>query len=617
MNVTMKSRAVNFAYQAAPSVNYWEKTGYARVQAGTGTTAYTYIWFSMPFPRGVKVRSAKLRIRVRAAAAAASRSLTARTITSRGLNYSKLTWNTRPTETFYGPASVVAVAGALTNNTLVEFDMTRNMQMVADGQGWYGFRIETNNAAGLLIQNHRMGASYTPELLVEWSDAPLAPDRLSPSSDHVVADPRPVLRFDFEDYGGDRDMAAYRVQIQTDLTKPVFTPQIDTGEVLSTIPQCDLSTIAAFAPMAAGASAYWRVLVKDGAGIWSPTSSAVKWTYQPLPTVTINSPGAAGTVTDPTPVIDWSVTGGTQAKWRVNIYLWTNGKWVLNSSSGMVAGTATTWTPPRAIGPNGRYRVVVDVFDNRADREAVPGYPVYASASREFTYKFSNTVPSPTAGVATPSSRRPSITLTWTAANAPDRWVILRDGEPFAVYPGPTLFKSGTQYQITDQYPAPRVNHTWSVVAVQNGVSSEPLLITGKTNPVGTWIGSVDGKNQLCIVNDKDREVVFYETTEAFHVPGALGAVVVTSGMGGYEGTLKGQLRQIPQIPGVTAHNWKDIALLIKEDILGSHFVVWGDEAFRAVLTDVQVARSTRLPDTYEFSCKFYQQTDFNYEADF
>lgn len=614
--VDLRSRYSTFTYEVAPSKNYWG-TGYLFARTGTGTRAYAFVWVALPFTRGVRLKSAKLRLYTRAAPAKAGRTVTVRGFTTASMTYDKTTWANQGTHTLFGPAVTANFGGAVQNNEVLEFDVTPIMQMVSDGQAWYGLRIETNDSlTGVLFQSPVMGSAVAPQLVLEWYDSPLPPDRLSPAGGRVVGVNRPILRFDFEDYSGNRSMASYQVITATNST---FTTGVfDTGEVVSGVAECDLNDFPSFTPPATGVPIWWRVRVKDGDGLWSNWSTPAQWSFKANPTLTLSSPSTAGTVTDPTPPVVWTYSGSTpQSAYRVNIWRWENSKWVMHANSGKVASSDNTWTPPNAIGPNGRYRAIVDVWDSTLNRESVPNSFAYATTSQEFTYKYSTSVASPTNGGYITYSPYPKLTLTWNASITPDRWYLLRDGKPFASYTGADLFRGGTSYSIPDQYPAPRVEHTYSVIAVQNGVSSQPLLIKATTNPVGTWIGNPETSVQLCIVNDKDREISFHETSQAFYVADSMAPVVITSGMTGYEGTLKGQLRSLPQIPNMTAYDWKQVALKIKADVLGSYHVVWGDESFPVVLTDVQVYRSTRLPNTYEFSAKFYQQTSWNYDAKF
>lgn len=245
-----------------------------------------FAYFTRPFPLGVTVLSAKLRVYTYEVTSTGSRTLTLHLSADRPA-YGWLTWNNAP-----GGMNPIAVtkSGALPGATLWEFDVTEQMQAVSDGALWKGWRFSTSSTETLKIYGHDGGGPYVPELAVSWSDAPDAPSQLSPSSGGVIADPKPLLRWDYTDVAGDTEMAALQVQISA--SESMASPW-DSGVVLASLPQLDLKGTSF--PGFTSASSWWRVRVRDGAGLWSQWSDPAETRYVGKATFTLVSPAPGGT----------------------------------------------------------------------------------------------------------------------------------------------------------------------------------------------------------------------------------------------------------------------------------------------------------------------------------
>ena len=196
-----------------------------------------------------------------------------------------------------------------------------------------------------------------------------------------------MVRFDYTDVSGSTTLDA--VQVQVDAADSWTSPDWDSGEVTATVPELDLAA-AGWSGLADGESTWWRVRVKDAAGLWSDWSDGAQFSRATKGALTLTNPPdldpSLSYVEDTTPPITWAYTG-TQTAWMVVLFedgqpwqrwLWTSGK---------VAGTETTVTPPPGVikRTDRTYWVKVMVWDD-ALREYTPGDPVYQPIYRAFTY---------------------------------------------------------------------------------------------------------------------------------------------------------------------------------------------------------------------------------------
>lgn len=96
----------------------------------------------------------------------------------------------------------------------------------------------------------------------------------------------------------------------------------------------------------------WKVRVYDSDDVVSVYSANQLFTSRDAPTVAITSPTAGGTANNPSPTVTWTFTataGRTQASFRA-VYKKAG---VTVHDSGIVLGTALTYTPPSSIYANG------------------------------------------------------------------------------------------------------------------------------------------------------------------------------------------------------------------------------------------------------------------------
>lgn len=539
-----------FISERWPSTAYYGKRSVWSVSGQSGARAWTLLWFANPFPAGgANVARATLSLRLRGNNNR-SHAVTAQLAGKWSNSFWSLTWNGRPSGV--GPRTDSTLTGLIRDGQVWDFDVTAQMQRVADGGPFYGLLLwGPNNNGDALGVDGRPGR--VPTLTVDWSEAPLPPSELEPSGNAIVGTPTPMLRWGFFDHVGVTDMGAY--QVQTATSEGGFgSPSWDSGEVESTICQAGLSETG-FTPPQPGEQVWWRVRNRDASGVWSGWSDPARWRWMALPQVTLLNPNATGwdssaptvevpTVTDPTPPIDWSVSGGDGGKpnrWQVTISRWRDGRWVVVADSGMVVSDQTRWTPTVALDRAGTHQVQVRVWDRQPSRRDVPGVPIYGLAFANFEYRpTSKVVPPAGLGVDT-SAPTPRAVLSWTRDEQPDEWIVLRDGQLLSRRPGSDLVTEPGSYTIPDTL-CPNGHHEWSVQAVVNGKASEPVTVSAVESHQGTWLVDPDDHRMVCIVGDTDHEMTMPEKTTVLEPLGSPRTIVVTSGVRGWEGTVSGHI---------------------------------------------------------------------------
>ena len=530
--------------QDNPTKNYAGLT-YLSTNNGTGVHRRAYLYFNRAAPLGSTIVSATLRLYEYKAATGGSRTLSARRLAA-GFKESTITFNNAP-GSISGDVYSAAQGNGGGLGRVWEIDVTTLMQLVSDGGDWYGFRIESDNTTDHFLCSSEH-ALFPPQLVIEWSDAPVQPRILAPSNGRAVSIARPTLRFDFTDVAGDTSMAAYQLQMNLGAEDAV-SPDYDSGVIAANIPE-HLVTF----DVTAAQVWYWRVKVEDGAGLWSAWSDWVSFTRTAKTAVTITNPAVAPNdfVTEATPPFSWTATG--QVAYQLFItdpadlteVLWTSGKVTSTDNSVSLPALATP-----ILAPGGSYTVLVRIWDSVA-RESTPGDPVYIDASRNFTFELDNTVDPVTSFTATAAAGRPEVTLGWQRATAPDSFTILRrltgatDWTVLAAaLDAADYLVSGTTYAYLVLTVPPRTEYEYAVIAVVNGVSSDDNPTdTATTEPLGVWLSDVDGTHSLSIANP---DAVSFDASEnsAVHKPlGATNPILITQSVFGREGKVSGFLTE-------------------------------------------------------------------------
>jgi hypothetical protein len=542
--------------------------------------SYGYVMIPRPFPLGANIITATLHLRMRGAQAS-----TAVAVTRIGGAWGagKLNWNNRPSTT----GSAVTVTQTNTDTTTDwAFNVTAQMQSIANGAAWWGWQVSTTATSLRKIVSANDSDDLRPTLEVEWSDAPSEPSDLKPVG--IIGINKWVTAFDFVDVAGDQTLA--NVQVQVNPTNVWTSPAFDSGTVATTVPELDLATTA-YAGLANTSTTYWRVRAQDGAGLWSPWSDAVAVTRQDKAAVTINNPAAPANnfVTESTPPITWSY-GGTQKAYQVLIVDPVDPTTRL-ADSGRTTSTATSWTVPSRVivASSTNYRVIVRVWD-AFERAASPGDPTYAVATRDFTFNDDATTGAPLTLLATQPAGKPMALLTWTRATAPDSWIIRRDGIVVEDDLDPVdSFVSGTTYAWRTRRPGdPQVSHTWRVQAVVNGKASVGGPTAALTiSPIGIWIANIPADLYVCINGTDAITAVYGEDATIFTPIGAKYVVRVVQSLRGLEGQVTGVL--IDRF-GVTAKQYEATLLGMKAKPDADYTLILADVAIPVVIGNVSIA---------------------------
>lgn len=531
-SATIRSGFDSYSGSTYPAREHAKAT-HLRLKSGQN---HAYIYLRSPAPLGATIVSATLTVFARQATSG-PRALTASRI-GESWKARSLNWNNAPDVLAGG---VVANVDVLADADPIDFDVTAHVQTVADGGRHFGWRIETDATTVHWIHAFNAGENK-PRLVVEWSDAPDAPTSLAPA-DSVVSVAAPVLRCDYTDVSGSTELAA--VQVQVDPASDEVTPDFDSGEVAATEPELDLSATA-YPGLADATSTYWRVRVKDAAGLWSEWSDWVQITRAVKGTVTIDTP-SVGTpvVTDHTPAIEWTPSAA-QSAWKVRITR-ASDRGVELYDSGKRIGTETEHTIPDGyLLDDDDYSVQVRSWDTQTDRQATPGDPRYAYAWLDFTITDDPAVALPTTVAAAVTADSPWVALAWSAAVEPHGWNIYRDGVLVAGGLDPAdLLVAGTTYDYrwTDYTAAPLAQHTYEVRAVVDGARSDPVASGPVTpKPRAVWLADPDTGATVRIAGGDDPSWTMEDDATTLYPLGSSTPVRIVTGMRGLAGSTAGLL---------------------------------------------------------------------------
>jgi hypothetical protein len=508
-----------------------------------------FYYFALPpAVAGDTVISAKLRVYQRGAASGGSRTLTVQR-TSSVWSSSKVTHLRQPTVA--GATATCVLGDGGTTGRLWEFDVTALIQEVANGAVWYGLRLTSDLGTPLAIQGLAGTSIYRPTLQVEYAPNVEPPTQLRPDHGNAVSIARPTFQWtpivDALD--------SYQFQISTASDFSTFVGGEDSGQVFSTDPEHTIGF-----DLTAGTTYYWRVKVWNSAGVESQYSATAEFTRTAKPTLTIDNPAAPASnfVTEATPPFAWTVTGGTQVKFQVQVW---NGTTLLHDSlERNGADVAYTPTADLLLNTTDTYRLVVRIWDDVA-RQSTPGDPPYVEAEREFTFVPQATV-TPVATLVAASGVSPWPELTVTRATAPDYFQVFSAGVPVSGLIEPAdVFVSGTTYTITVRSLDPFTTYPLlSVVAIVNGVtSSANPTVSVRTEPEGIWLCDEDGNNPVCISSDANTGTWSTSETSAVHQPiGSPYSVVIWQSKGARNGVVNGFfVDEQPGLEDVDIDEWK------------------------------------------------------------
>lgn len=318
-----------------------------------------------------------------------------------------------------------------------------------------------------------------------------------------------------------------------------------------------------YAGLAIGATAWWAVQVKDGAGIWSNWSDPVKFTRVAKGTLAINSP-TGGVITDPTQQIIWTLTGVVQNSYRVTVADNANPTKYLYDT-GRRNGSTNNWTIPKGIitDESITYRVTVRTWDDLT-RTATPNDTIFTEAVATFTFQSSGTADTVTGLTVSPRANgQPGLVISWQRATAPDYYEVRR-GTPGAMTVLDTdlnpadLIVSGTTYQYIDRTALANNVHTYRVVTKAAGVIKYSGTANGSFTLLTTWLEDVSaGKMVPIVYRDGTDSIGSFDAPQIAVVNQPLRAsrvVRVTQGQAGLQGSVSGV---IIDMAGDTADNWR------------------------------------------------------------
>jgi hypothetical protein len=405
----------------------------------------------------------------------------------------RITWANRPNVN--GAAQVTEAVSALPDGGLVEVDVTSILSSVAAGTEWFGLRITTDSTT--IGQAFYATDSGSPawELLVELSDAPEQPSNLRPDGG-AVATGEPVLAWDFIDLGGEStEQAESQVQIDSPavgVDPDEVAPDYDSGWVANLDPEYDLAAVTYTPPATPAQSTFWRVRVKDAAGVVSEWSDWADFTVSALPTLVVDSP--TGSFGDPSPTLTAHLTGGTLASWKA----WATGpnRADVRDESGAQTG-AIDWTVA-ARNKDGRRVFTEDeagwiylrAYDT-VDRAVAVGQSPYVETWIPIDLTEGGAATAPTGLSVTPTTTGgPILTWSWSRTEAADAWLIQVDGVTIERLEPDDVSVNAGVYTWTDSGQVqPMRPHQLRVRGVEGDETTAPATIaTYAHNVVGVWL---------------------------------------------------------------------------------------------------------------------------------
>lgn len=536
-----------------------------RAQAGAApaTRMLSYLWGVPPdMPKGAQVVEAYLELTQQYDQTGPRKATLHRV--AEPFDVKRVTWNTIPS--IVGSDSVSTTsAGATVRGEKWTFDVTAHMQAVANGEDWHGWRLSTDSSATPPMTFWSADAPLAenrPVLRVRWTAAPQAPRNLTPGPGQVVAVPKPVLRWEHIDIVGDTSLTGVRVQINS--TDAWTSPAFDSGVVDSSLPQLDLKKTA-YAGLPTTGWWWWRAQQRDGAGLWSAWSPAVRISHVPPMTLTITSP--SGVVEDVSPRVTWT-TSGVQTAYRVILY--TKGLKPVWDTGRVPGGVKAIQIPAEKLWRQDRqHRVEVRVWDDQP-RVATPGVPVWRSATSDFTPDKDGSLTPPSGLTVTADGDQIAAVLTWRRDTAPDGWVVTRDGITVAHLDHYDVVGAEGACSWVDYSPRPRVSHVYEVYAVLNGRVGASVATTTEADlltPTGLWVVDPTDGQRVVVLGDGIGDWSLADQTTVHEPLGSPGQVPVYHALGGARGTISGELHSTRHAYGTerTAQEWVDAWLALRE----------------------------------------------------
>lgn len=516
-----------------------------------GQTRYAFLAFPSGWGLGDTIMSAKLRLRTGRVWPAGSYTLKVRLISEPWSN--NITWSTQP---IVGSTEITSVKSN-PQSSVWEVDVSTLVQQAATGAPWYGLRLEVTPLSLTATFQSALGL-YPPQLEVEATRPPEQPSSLRPGLSgfsSTISQQFPLLTYVFKDLGGNWDQAAHQIQIADSEAKLLAnTPDFDTGELATTIPQY-ISNSGSWTGIPDGASRYWRVRAKDGDGLWSVWSATARMTRAVYGNLAW-SPSAPTGITEGSPTFSWALTGRSQTFYRLTVTSPNTSTQQALYDTGKVHSSATTVNIPFGVisKTDWTYKITLRVWDT-LPREAIPGDPGYLELSTgNLPVTFSSSVASPTSLTFTGSLLLPVANLSWSQTPAPAYYQLLRseDGGNSYVYvkesPAIELQDSPGSYSWDDNEAPTNKNIRVRLVAVNSaGVQSVGVTANGSVNRIAPVLFSPDSTLPVIFLNP-ERSFTFGDA-QGVHEPLVGNPVLVTQRLGGHRGSLSGRITDHLGIP--------------------------------------------------------------------
>lgn len=359
------------------------------------------------------------------------------------------------------------------------------------------------------------------------------------------------------------------------------------------------------------AGTWWRVKVKDGAGLWSLWSDAVQFRRLTKGVLTITSP-TGGAFYDLSPTVTWTFTGRTQRAYQVAVSRADDpGDWIWDS--GKITSTATSVNIPFGVFEDleAAYIFRVFVWDTE-DREATPDDTMYVAASTASSTIQYDPADAKVVNLAVVTDPLyPHATLTWDRSGAvlPIGYVIQRSIDGGATWKAidedvpEDLLVSGVQYTYKDFGPPTYTALTWRVIpiAASNGrMTSGNPTVSGQVRRLAPFLCRPNGTDIVCFLNPKRRRE-FDDLQELVTTIGGK-VVLVTQRLGKRRGEVGGRLTG-EAITGVTADVMLARFLRLRRDSGQTMFVSIANETIKCVAWNFQYEPLTDASGiTYEAS---------------
>ena len=325
---------------------------------------------------------------------------------------------------------------------------------------------------------YEIRAKDTSEVWSDWSDGrafntnaiPATPSNLTPSTG-ATSTSYPLLRCNASD--ADADDTGANLTVKAIITRPNATTTTVTLSYVSGAYQYQTTGTE----ISATGTYSWVAYSYDGTvysgGVTSEgsaeTSSVGTFVYATGPTVTIDSPTEEEAVESISPTIMWTVTGGTQVKYRILITDATTMETVLDT--GLVSDTVDEYEVPLGYLVNGTdYTLVVEIEDNLAlvglssERAFSVDYPpVPALTNFQANPMLITTDPVPSA-----------IRLSWDASIEPAPWFVRYIVRRNDLVKPLAYISNQTTTEFIDYFPVSGQSYTYTIRQV-NVIDSQNL----------------------------------------------------------------------------------------------------------------------------------------------